>query len=143
MLPIGPLMKEHRKIERMVALISNEADRLSGDSGAKPDPEFIFDALMFMREYADDCHHGKEENILFEALRACDISSAHQEIMDRLLEDHKRGRELASSLEEATERWEDGEGDARDDIIEALAGMADLYPDHIATEDDDFFIPVM
>ncbi|MFO8079148.1 MAG: hemerythrin domain-containing protein [Armatimonadota bacterium] len=143
MLPIGPLMKEHRKIERMVALISSEADRLSGDPDADPDPEFVFDALMFMREYADECHHGKEEDILFEELEERDLSDEHQEIMERLIEDHKRGRKLADSLEDATARWEDGEKNARDDIIEALAGMGDLYPDHIATEDDDFFIPVM
>jgi hemerythrin-like domain-containing protein len=143
MLPIGPLMKEHRKIERMVALIGNEADRLSGDPDAEPDPEFVFDALMFMREYADECHHGKEEDILFEALSDRDISDEHQGILERLLEDHERGRKLANSLEDATERWEDGEFEAREHIIEALAGLADLYPDHIATEDDDFFIPVM
>jgi len=143
MLPIGPLMKEHRKTERMITLISNEADRLSKDNEAEPDPEFVFDALMFLREYVDDCHHGKEEDILFEALKDREISDEHKEIMGRLIEDHQRGRELASSLEEATERWEDGEGEARGDVIDALAGLADLYPDHIATEDDDFFIPVM
>ena len=143
MLPIGPLMKEHRKIERMVALITNEADRLVADEAAEPDAEFIFDALMFMREYADECHHGKEEQILFRELEDREISEEHQKILDRLLEEHERGRELTASLEDATERWEGGEHEARGEIIEALGGMADLYPDHIATEDDDFFMPVM
>lgn len=143
MLPIGPLMKEHRKIERMVALIADEADRLAADEGAEPDAEFNYDALIFMREYADECHHGKEEDILFEALQQRDISEEHEKIIERLISDHVRGRELAAALEEATDRWEDGDSDARADILEVFEGIADLYPEHIATEDDNFFIPVM
>jgi len=143
MLPIGPLMKEHRKIERMVALIADEAERLAGDEAEEPDAEFNYDALIFMREYADECHHGKEEKMLFVALEQRDISEEHQEILERLISDHDRSRELAATLEEATDRWEDGQEDARADILEAFEGIADLYPDHIATEDDHFFIPVM
>lgn len=142
MLPIGPLMKEHRKIERMVALIADEAERLAEEE-AEPDPEFIFDALTFLREYADECHHGKEEHILFAELEERDLSEKHQQIMTRLVNDHVRGRELTADLETAAERWEDGEEAACDDIIEAMQGIADLYPDHIATEDRNFFIPVM
>ena len=143
MLPIGPLMKEHRKIERMVALIAGEAERLQNDEEQEPDPDFIYDALIFMREYADECHHGKEEDILFRELEERDISDEHQEIMERLLADHERGRDLAGALEDATDRWEDGEDAARGEIVVALQGLAELYPDHIATEDHNFFIPVM
>ncbi len=143
MLPIGPLMKEHRKIERMVALIAGHADELRVDEDAEPDPDFIFDALTFMREYADECHHGKEEDILFAALEDREISSEHRQIMAQLIEDHERGRELVGALDDATSGWEDGEDDAREGILEALEGIADLYPDHIATEDDELFIPVM
>lgn len=143
MLPIGPLMKEHRKIERMVALIADEGVRLAEDDAAEPHPEFNWDALIFMREYADECHHGKEEDILFEELEENDLSDEHQEIIERLLRDHVRGRELAAVLEEATDRWEAGDEAARGDMVEAMQGIADLYPDHIALEDDDFFIPSM
>ena len=136
-------MKEHRKIERMVALIADHAEALRGDAEVEPDNDFIFDALTFIREYADECHHGKEEHILFAALREKDLSPAHAETMQRLLEDHERGRELAGALEAASNSWEDGDDDAREPIVSALEGLADLYPDHIATEDDEFFIPVM
>lgn len=142
MLPIGPLMKEHRKIERMIALITDEAERLA-DESEEPDIEFIYDALVFMREYTDECHHGKEEDILFAELQDRDISAEHAEILERLLNEHERGRELASNLEDASDRWEGGDTSARGEILVALEGMAEMYPDHIATEDDDFFIPVM
>ncbi len=143
MLPIGPLMKEHRKIERMVALITQEAERLTEDESAEPDPDFIDTALTFMREYADECHHGKEEDILFAELEEREISGEHSQIMERLRNDHHQGRELCADLEAATDAYVEGDEEAREVIVEALGGLADLYPDHIATEDDRFFIPVM
>ncbi|MGC9320535.1 MAG: hemerythrin domain-containing protein [Armatimonadota bacterium] len=143
MLPIGPLMIEHRRIERMVALIDREAGRLEKDASAEPDTEFIRAAVAFMREYADECHHGKEEDILFEALQERTISDEHQQTLQRLLDDHRRARELNASLLDATERWEGGNEGAREEIVDALQTLAELYPDHITTEDKSFFIPVM
>ena len=127
----------------MVALIAGHADELRVNDDAEPDSDFVFDVLTFMREYADQCHHGKEEDILFAALEDREISAEHQEIMAQLTEDHERGRELVGALDDATSRWEDGDEDARGEVLEALEGIADLYPYHIATEDDDFFIPIM
>ena len=36
------------------------------------DPVFIDTAVDFIHTYADRCHHGKEEDILFKALAAKD-----------------------------------------------------------------------
>lgn len=143
MMPIGPLMKEHRKIERMVALIAAEAERLAADAAAQPSLDFIDAALIFMREYADECHHGKEEDILFADLDGREISNQHRTIMERLLADHQRGRELMRQLDESAQRWGRGETEARSEIVEAMQGVAALYPEHIRTEDKEFFIPAM
>lgn len=143
MLPIGPLMKEHRKIERMVALIAAEGERLAGDARAEPNLDLLHAAALFMREYADECHHGKEEDILFADLQQREMSDEHRAIIDRLLSDHVRGRELNATLRDAIRRREGGDHDARGRIVAALQGLAALYPDHIRTEDKEFFIPVM
>ncbi len=66
MLPVGPLMVEHRLIELMIALMSKEVKKI-GEVGA-PDPEFIRAAVDFIKTYADRLHHGKEEEILFRDL---------------------------------------------------------------------------
>lgn len=143
MMPIGPLMKEHRKIERMVALIAAEAERLAADAAAQPSLDFIDAALIFMREYADECHHGKEEVILFAELGQRDISDEHRATMERLLADHRRGRELVGQLDDSAQRWAKGEAGARAAIVEALQGVAGLYPEHVRIEDKEFFIPAM
>ena len=67
MLPIAPLMIEHRLIEKMIVVIRKEIDRCKSEGNINP--EFIDAAVDFIRIYADKCHHGKEEDILFRDLR--------------------------------------------------------------------------
>ncbi len=66
MMPIGPLMIEHTLIERMIAIAKMGPGRLENER--KADPAFIDDVVDFVRSYADRCHHGKEEDILFREL---------------------------------------------------------------------------
>ena len=65
-LPAGPLMKEHRVIERLIRMIAGKLEELTRTE--KPDLDFINKAVDFLRTYADRCHHGKEEDILFRSL---------------------------------------------------------------------------
>ncbi|MDF1568699.1 MAG: hypothetical protein RQ801_01175 [Spirochaetaceae bacterium] len=55
-------MIEHRVIERAVEILAVERKRLL--SGGELDPVFIDKIVDFVRTYADQCHHGKEEDIL-------------------------------------------------------------------------------
>ena len=50
MLPIGPLMIEHRLIERMISLMAKERDRM--EASKKADPSFIDTVVDFIRTYA-------------------------------------------------------------------------------------------
>ena len=59
MLPIGPLMWEHRLIERMIKLM--KARLVVMAETEKLDSNFISVTTDFLRTYADRCHHGKEE----------------------------------------------------------------------------------
>ncbi|MBN2297153.1 MAG: cation-binding protein, partial [Deltaproteobacteria bacterium] len=61
MKPIGPLMWEHRLIEKMLSLFEKEIQRIN-DTG-EVNPVFIDTAVDFIRTYADRTHHGKEEDI--------------------------------------------------------------------------------
>lgn len=66
MMPVGPLMIEHRLIERMIEVIRKKIKIMRTEQAA--DTQFIEDAVEFIRIYADRCHHGKEEDILFREL---------------------------------------------------------------------------
>lgn len=140
-LPAGPLMIEHRLIERMISPMKKELENIRKNKKANPD--FIKRLIDFLRTYADRCHHGKEEDILFERLKEKPISEEHRKIMEKLLSDHVRGRKLVAGLDEATERYRKGRKDSLSGIDESLEGLITLYPQHIDKEDNHFFLPVM
>jgi len=86
MMPIGPLMIEHRLIERMIEVMKRQLQRW--ETEGKADSSFIETAVDFIRTYADRCHHGKEEDILFRDLSKKPVSSDHRRIMEELREEH-------------------------------------------------------
>jgi len=141
MLPIGPLMIEHRLIEKLVSLLPGAVQRMQ-DAGA-PDARFIDDAVDFIRNYADRTHHGKEEKILFRELAKKPLTPGHRAAMQRLIDEHDYGRSLTAQMVRAKDRWFDGETTALGEITDALAQLARFYPRHIEFEDKEFFIPVM
>jgi len=88
----GPLMIEHRLIERMIAVIRNVLGQI--ESTGKVDPVFVDTAVDFIRTYADRTHHGKEEDILFRDLGKRNLSTEDQRIMHELIEEHIFGRPI-------------------------------------------------
>jgi hemerythrin-like domain-containing protein len=141
MLPIGPLMIEHRLIERMISLMEKELDLMT--SSNKANSSLIDTMVDFIRTYADHCHHGKEENILFRELMKKDLSAEHKKIIDELIKEHILGRETTGRLVEANKRYSQGDIKALPIIIECLSLLVDFYPKHIEKEDQHFFLPVM
>jgi hemerythrin-like domain-containing protein len=140
-MPVGPLMKEHRLIERMIRIMSLKLKDISKEN--KVDPSFVDTAVDFIRTYADRCHHGKEEDILFRDLAKKDISAEHKRIVDELIKEHVMGRNNVKKLVEAKEKYVQGNKDALKDIISNMEILAKFYPKHIEKEDKHFFIPCM
>jgi hemerythrin-like domain-containing protein len=141
MLPIAPLMIEHRLIERMIFILKDEVERIKKDG--KVDPVLIDTAVDFIRFYADRTHHGKEEDILFRALRSKKMSKEHKQVMDDLVQEHVYGRKMTKELVVAKEWYLKGDKESIKVIVETIQALTEFYPKHIAKEDQEFFIPVM
>jgi hemerythrin-like domain-containing protein len=141
MLPIGPLMIEHRLIERMIKIMKHAL--LQAEEQRKISPRFIETATDFIRAYADRCHHGKEEDILFRELKKKTIAPEHQTIMEELIAEHKRGRQVTGRLVEANSRYMKGDERALFEILECVKTLIGFYPKHIEKEDKNFFLPIM
>ena len=141
MMPIAPLMIEHRLIERMIALLKQALREAEQEQ--RVDPRFIEQATRFIREYADRCHHGKEEDILFRDLEKKPLTEDHLKTMAELVQEHKWGRETTRSLAAANHRYEKGDARALYEITDAIQSLVDFYPKHIEKEDKQFFLPVM
>ncbi len=133
----GPLMIEHRLIERMLKLVKNAMPQI--EATRKIDPLFVDTAVDFIRTYADQTHHGKEEDILFRELSKRPLSADDQRVMNELIAEHVFGRQTTKTLMDANNRYRHGEASALADITASLRTLVDFYPVHIAKEDKLFF----
>jgi hemerythrin-like domain-containing protein len=141
MMPIGPLMIEHRLIERMIEVLKRQLRLWEG--GRKADPSFIETAVDFIKTYADRCHHGKEEGILFRDLSKKPISEDHTRIVKELVEEHVWARKTTGRLVEANEAYRKGDAGEVPTILDCVKSLVEFYPKHIEKEDRHFFLPVM
>ena len=142
MQPIGPLMHEHRLIERLLDLVEGEVRGI--EAGRKPDSRFIDQAVDFFRTYADRCHHGKEEDILFRELAKKPLSAEERQVLVELVDEHVQGRALVRAIDEtnrAVARCEHAASVAT--LLPLLRKLIAFYPVHIAKEDKHFFFPIM
>ena len=133
----GPLMIEHRLIERMLSALENVVTTIDDENTV--DPVTIDLAVDFIRVYADRTHHGKEEDILFRDLKTKPLSEEDARIMNELIEEHVFGRETTQALVDANTRYRGGDPAALADIADKLRTLIDFYPKHIAKEDKIFF----
>lgn len=141
MKPIGPLMIEHRLIERMIAIVKEELNKI--ERGKKADPIFIDTYVDFARTYADRCHHGKEEDILFRDLAKKKLSPGHKKTVDELVEEHVYARKTVGELVAAKDKYVQGNSNALKEITAKLGALAQFYPKHIEKEDKHFFFPIL
>lgn len=115
-------------------------DAMAGSArlGERLDPGDLDDVVEFLRIFVDKCHHHKEEELLFPAIRAANIGSA-SEVVDSLLADHVQGRQAVASIASAAQRLADGDTTANAEIASAIADYTELLRAHIRREESDCF----
>lgn len=141
MMPIGPLMIEHRVIERMIVALRAELSAIE-QTGAV-DVDFLTSAVDFLRRYADQCHHGKEELILFRELRRKPLPPHHAATLAELIDEHVTGRAAVAKLVAAIDGYRRDGAAQVVAVVEQLRTIVNFYPAHIRKEDRSFFLPVM
>ncbi len=134
--PIHLLVHEHKYILKVVHALSVIDDDLG--RGRPVDVELIRKVVLFMRDFADKCHHAKEEAILFPAMEKKGVPKTGCPLQGLTLE-HVKGRELVTSLATAAEAHAGGHSDALAAIRGAISGIRQLYPNHIWKEDEMVF----
>ena len=133
----GPLMIEHRLIERMLANVKDLLIQVGQTQ--KIDPLLVDKTVDFIRTYADRTHHGKEEDILFRDLNNKELSEIDRRVMNELIEEHVFGRKTTKALVEANTQYRNGDSSSLGDIVSCLNTLVDFYPKHIEKEDKVFF----
>ena len=86
------LRHEHEVILQALAVLERVADRLA--AGRPVSEPTVSDLVQFLQTFADHCHHGKEEDQLFPAMRAKGAGGP----LAVFLEEHEEGRGYLRAL---------------------------------------------
>jgi hemerythrin-like domain-containing protein len=94
------LRNEHDAILHVLKVVDNvvASETIEDDKIFKFGNELIY----FLRIFADKCHHGKEENYLFEELIAKGVPNEGGPI-GVMLQEHRLGREYISQMNQSLE----------------------------------------
>jgi len=94
------LMHEHKAILIALDVMEKMHERVQNDK--EMNSEDIKEILDFLRVFADKCHHGKEEGILFPALQDAGILKQEGPI-ELMLAQHAQGRKLIRRMQTSIE----------------------------------------
>lgn len=128
--PIEDLTKEHGPVKLMLRILEKASDQL--ESGQEMNTADMENAIAFIREFADKCHHGKEENLLFPAMREKNIPEEIS-LIDIFIEEHKTGREFVKNMADAIAEKDNAK------FIENARGYVALLDQHIDKENGVLF----
>jgi hemerythrin-like domain-containing protein len=134
--PATVLREEHQLILRVVRVLTTIMDAFERE-GNFPAAS-LEKCMVFIRLFADACHHGKEEESLFPMLEARGIPREGGPI-GMMLHEHRLGREFASQMAKALDESRMGHKDASQRFLEAARRYCDLLTNHIFKEDNVLF----
>jgi hemerythrin-like domain-containing protein len=123
------LYEEHRGILEGLKIL--EALTREGKSHGKVDGKDLVRLIEFFKVFADKCHHGKEESLLFPHLMSVHVGQEDANVKP-LLEEHTQGRKLIQKIEKTIKK------NYRVDLIEFIPTAEQyikLLRNHIEKED--------
>lgn len=130
------LRKEHDAILKMLDAAEELATRLERNQPARP--EQLASLLEFFRLFADQCHHGKEEELLFPLLERKGMPRQGGPIGVMLYE-HDHGRALIAEMRDSAQALAAGNAEAGARWAHAARRYVALLREHIYKENEILF----
>ena len=131
------LRHEHEAILRMLDVADEVSRRV--ERGVPVAPEAFSGLVEFFRLFADKCHHGKEEDLLFPALEGKGLPREGGPVGVMLIE-HDQGRAYMKEMAAVAEAIVKGNADAVRRWVAAARGYSDLLRAHIQKENNILFV---
>jgi len=126
------LDKEHKLIKSMLVIL--EAVCRKEESPNNIDPNHLEDIVEFIKVFADKCHHGKEEELLFPALENAGIPRDGGPI-GVMLQEHDIGSGFVQAMKKSAIQYKSGNKEAFTQFAENGRNYIELLRQHIEKED--------
>lgn len=136
MKPTEQLRQDHDAIKIMLTIMEKICSTL--EAGETVPAEHLKKIVEFIRVFADKCHHGKEEDVLFPAMEKAGVPREGGPIGVMLME-HDIGRNYVRHFAEAVEKYPEEGKSAAGEIVENARNYAALLNQHIDKENNILF----
>jgi hemerythrin-like domain-containing protein len=134
--PTDQLKAEHEKILILLGILERICARLEAKQNINP--LFLEEVIQFIKIFIDKFHHGKEEDLLFPAMRKAGVRRQPGPIGELMI-DHIKGRSLARDMNLAAERYRKYDRRASARFVESAKSYISLLSEHIRKEDEIYF----
>ncbi len=136
MRPTEILSGEHRVIEVVLACLERMVEQSEQDG--RLDKTAALWAVDIIRNFADRCHHGKEEKHLFAALVEKGLPEQGGPV-GQMLHEHEQGRDYVRGMDESIAAASEGKADGLITFSENARNYIELLRHHIQKEDGVLF----
>lgn len=134
--PTEILSAEHRVIEIVLNALDRMTEKTAADGRLEKQP--ALEAIDFIRNFADGCHHAKEEGQFFPVLIERGFPSEYGPVA-MMLHEHEIGRAHVQAMAEVIEAASEGQADAVQAFVSQARGYINLLRAHIQKEDHILF----
>lgn len=131
------LINEHKYVSRMLVVMRKACINFMDNK--EIDYDDFDNIIKFIKNFADNHHHKKEEVFLFNKMVEHLGETGKNVITHGMLVEHDLGRNYIRNLEEALNKYKDGDKEAGVDIIANAISYATLLENHIQKEDNVIF----
>jgi hemerythrin-like domain-containing protein len=131
------LRKDHDAILKMLDATEEVAGQLR--DGKQVAPDTLSGLLEFFQLFADRCHHGREEDLLFPLLESKGMARMGGPI-GVMLHEHELGRDLVRQMKESAQSYAGGDTAAGARWAAAAMGYVPLLREHIFKENNVLFM---
>lgn len=121
------LSAEHQNILKVLDAILNECAEL--EDGKELEYRFFEKAIDFLKNYVDNYHHAKEEEILFKAMLK-QMGNSQCNPIPVMIQEHEAGRDFVKGIEDGLTN------NNKRKVIENSQGYCFLRRDYIKQEDN-------
>jgi hemerythrin-like domain-containing protein len=129
------LMHEHELIRQALGVLDTLAGRVAANE--VPPAADLAGLVAFLVDFADGCHHVKEETLLFPALASAGLPHG-QGPLAAMLDQHEQGRRLVGVMRRELPALE-GDPGARERFATAAREYVALLEQHIRIENEVLF----
>ena len=133
--PVTELQGEHRMIEKVLEALETQLGQLEL---GKFDAAFFEQALDFFANFADGCHHYKEETALFPGMERCGVPRDGGPI-GVMLQEHNWGRACLAGIRQNLEGARSGSSASMEAIRNHAGDYINMLRQHIWKEDNVLF----